>query len=83
MTEPTGCVEYGGGLVVCYGGPKQEYCRERVEPRWCFGCRKRLGGWEILTGDVGMTYYEPNWHYECDGCGQDRRLGFGMSWEYA
>lgn len=63
---------------------------EREEPRWCFGCRKRLGGthtlrapsFETLMATEAWGWAEPVWTYECDGCGEDVRLGFGMEWVY-
>lgn len=57
-------------------GPGYVYTTETSEPRWCFGERKRLAGTWTLMGDVPMgqpSWYEPNWVYKCDGCGEDRR----------
>jgi len=58
---------------------------EREEPRWCFGERKRLGGtwtlrgpsFETLMATEAWGWAEPFWVYACDGCGEDRRAGFG------
>ena len=58
--------------------------------RWCFGERKRCTGkhiltapdldWVLETGAIGWA--DPTWHYECDGCGQDRRSGGWYLVEY-
>jgi hypothetical protein len=51
---------------------------ERGEVRWCFGCRKHLAGtYDLHVPDDPMSYYEPHVSYRCDGCGEDRRAGFG------
>ncbi len=58
--------------------------------RWCFGERKRRTGRYILHGldrayveeMLAYGWAEPWWSYECDGCGEDRRAGFGMVWEW-
>jgi hypothetical protein len=63
---------------------------ERWEPRWCFGCRKRLAGTltmlapslDTLMATEAWGWADPVWMYRCDGCGEDRRLGFGMEWVY-
>lgn len=75
--------------AIC-GIPTEVVKEERQEPRWCFGCRKRLGGtltmrrpsFETLMATEAWGWAEPVWTYRCDGCGDDRRLGFGMEWEY-
>lgn len=54
---------------------------ERGRVRWCFQCRKCLAGTYALHVPTDpMSYYEPNWSYTCDGCGEDNRLGFGWEW---
>ena len=61
--------------------PTVEYSRHRGEPRWCFGCRKRLAGDHIMRVPFDpMSYYGPHWEYRCDGCGEDRRLFPGYDW---
>lgn len=73
--------------AIC-GIPLETVKTEREEPRWCFGCRKRHGGtWtckaptlETLKATEAWGWAEPVWVYACDGCGEDRRGGFG--WEY-
>jgi len=62
---------------------------ERGEERWCFGERKRRAGtytcrrpsFEYLERTEAWGWAEPRWTYECDGCGQDRRAGFGGWYE--
>lgn len=65
--------------------------KEQPEPeRWCFGERKRQPGkhvlmapdleWVMATGAIGWA--DPVWHYECAGCGEDRRAGFGGEYRY-
>jgi hypothetical protein len=49
---------------------------EKVKPRWCFGCRKRLPGSFTLYKD-GSGYLGAWWQYACDGCGKDRRWMHG------
>jgi hypothetical protein len=56
--------------------------------RWCFGERKRRTGvWTVkaptlatLMETEAWGWADPVWSYRCDGCGEDRRAGFG--WEY-
>lgn len=61
-------------LHINWGPTMHVHKREREQPRWCFGCRKRLGGDHVLwVTDDPMSYYGPHWSYECDGCKQDRR----------
>jgi hypothetical protein len=48
----------------------------REAPRWCFGCRKRLGGTHKLYDDTS-GYLGPFWQYHCDGCNGDRRWMHG------
>lgn len=63
---------------------------ERMPERWCFGERKRRAGtltckrpsFEWLQATEAWGWADPIWTYTCDGCGQDRRLGFGMEWVY-
>ena len=63
---------------------------DREPERWCFGCRKRRAGTHELVGldpewvhrTAAYVWAEPHWRYRCDGCGKDRRLGFGQTWEY-
>lgn len=63
---------------------------ERGPERWCFGERKRRAGtltlrrpmFEYLMATEAWGWAEPVWTYECDGCGKDERLGFGMEWVY-
>ncbi|MCU0297293.1 MAG: hypothetical protein MUF33_02095 [Candidatus Nanopelagicales bacterium] len=64
-------------VAICRPGATKVIAAERVEPRWCFGCRKRLGGTLSCVAEVEPSYYDPWWQYACDGCGQDRRWGFG------
>lgn len=72
---------------VC-GVPADQYEVIRDEPqpeRWCFGERKRRTGrivvkrptTEYLERTHAWGWAEPTWTYVCDGCGQDRRFGFG------
>jgi hypothetical protein len=61
---------------------------ERGPERWCFGERKRQPGthtlrrpsFDYLMATEAWGWAEPVWSYRCDGCGEDRRLGFGMEW---
>ena len=73
--------------AICGGSPYVW----KIEPepeRWCFGERKRRtwtwtlrAGWEKGTvPDESVGYWSPIWSFTCDGCGEDRRAGFG--WEY-
>jgi hypothetical protein len=66
----------------------------KVEPapeRWCFGeRRRRTGTWtlrgpsfETLVRTEAWGWAEPVWAYACDGCGDDRRAGFGGEYVYA
>jgi hypothetical protein len=63
---------------------------ERLPERWCFGERKRRAGtltirrpsFEYLMETEAWGWAEPTFTYRCDGCGEDRRLGFGWVWEY-
>jgi hypothetical protein len=64
-----------GGLVhILRPRDLQVVGEEREEPRWCFGCRKRLGGTWQLMAEPPPSYYDPHWSYRCDGCGRDRRF---------
>jgi hypothetical protein len=71
-------------VAIC-GIPLEVVKTERVEPLWCFGERKRIGGaWTLrrpslrtLMETEAWGWADPVWTYECDGCGQDRMLGFG------
>lgn len=74
--------------AIC-GIPVETIRTEREEPRWCFGERRRVGGTWKLRGPTFETvmateafgWAEPFWEYTCDGCGEDRRAGFGGSYE--
>ena len=76
--------------AIC-GIPLEVVKTEREEPRWCFGERKRLGGtwtlrrpsFETLMATEAWGWAEPIWTYACDGCGEDRRAGFGGEYVYA
>lgn len=58
---------------------------ERGPERWCFGERKRRAGtsewrapsFEWLKQSGAWGWAEPVERYRCDGCGEDRRWGFG------
>lgn len=74
-------------VYIC-GVPSSVMRTIRVEPepeRWCFGERKRQPGKHILRAPdpawveetLAYGWSEPVWSYKCDGCGQDRRWGFG------
>ena len=75
---------------ICGPAPSAYYViKEDVgEERWCFGERKRRTGRHILTGvtteylehTLAYGWAEPFWSYHCDGCGEDRRAGFGGEW---
>ncbi len=73
------------------GLPMEVVKTEREDPRWCFGERKRLGGtwtlrrpsFETLMRTEAWGWADPVWTYECDGCGEDRRAGFGGEYGYA
>lgn len=74
--------------AIC-GVPMHVLKTEGAPERWCFGERKRRTGKFVLRGptfeEVKATeawgWAEPIWTYECDGCGKDERLGFGMYYE--
>jgi hypothetical protein len=62
--------------------PMHAHATRKEPERWSFGCRKRLPGTSTFwVMDDPMSYYGPHWAFKCDGCGEDRRLGFGMEWE--
>jgi hypothetical protein len=75
--------------AIC-GVPLEVVKTEREPARWCFGCRKRLEGtwtcsrpsFETLMRTEAWGWAEPVWTYACDGCGEDRRAGFGMVYEW-
>ncbi len=76
--EPRNC-HYAGHILRT---PMIEHSRTRGEPRWCFGCRKRLAGDLVVSVPVDeWSYYGPSLSYRCDGCGEDRRLFPGWVWE--
>ena len=78
------------GGAIC-GGLPYLWKTEPETERWCFGERKRRPGtWELRAawpyGTVPLLedgspdpvmMWEPAWVYRCDGCGSDRRWGFG------
>jgi len=81
-------------VFVC-GVPASEYevIYDKPQPeRWCFGERKRRTGrvigkrpsWEYLKRTEAWGWAEPIYQYVCDGCGDDRRFGFGgyAVWDY-
>jgi hypothetical protein len=37
---------------------------------------------DTLMATEAWGWADPVWMYRCDGCGEDRRLGFGMEWVY-
>lgn len=79
--------------AICGGSPYLWQTKPEP-PRWCFGERKRQPGrWELHgawpVGTIPMLedgtpdpvmMWEPVWVYRCDGCGEDRALGFGQEW---
>ena len=79
-------------VAICGPGPATVLLAEERGPeRWCFGERRRAAGThrlmghtaeDVLSGRVASGWAEPRWVYACDGCGRDRRLGFGMVWEW-
>lgn len=67
-------------------GPPMHLIKTEAAPeRWCFGERKRrTGTWSLMGPDKDWImaneaygWAEPVWRYRCDGCGEDRRFGFG------
>jgi hypothetical protein len=76
--------------AIC-GVPLEVVKTEREPERWCFGCRRRLAGtwtcrrpsFETLMRTEAWGWAEPVWDYACDGCGEDRRAGFGMEYGWA
>jgi hypothetical protein len=48
---------------------------------WCFTCRKRHLHTAMMIPAHG--YYEPEFWWKCDGCGEDNRLFPGMEYVYA
>ena len=73
VKERTGCVEYSGGLTLCYGpGGYYVHKEERDDNQWCFGCRKRGGVWQFMVTDVISYTSDPYWRYRCDNCDSDR-----------
>lgn len=75
--------------AIC-GIPLETQSVERLPKRWCFGCRKRHPGTltieapslETLMATEAWGWAEPIAVYECDGCGDDRRLFPGWEWEW-
>ena len=67
------------------GIPLEVVKTERGPERWCFGERKRRAGtltvlapsFETLMATGAWGWADPVWRYNCDGCGEDRRWGFG------
>lgn len=52
--------------------PMKEVRREVWDVRWCFRCRKRLRQLAVLMVPTDpMSYYGPDWHVQCAGCGED------------
>jgi short subunit dehydrogenase-like uncharacterized protein len=52
--------------------PTREIGRKPADERWCFNCRKRLEHAIVVTAPVDpMSYYGPNWVYECARCKGD------------
>jgi hypothetical protein len=76
--------------AIC-GVPLEVVKTEREDARWCFGCRKRLAGtwtlrrpsFETLMATEAWGWADPVWSYACDGCGEDRRAGFGAEYVWA
>lgn len=60
-------------LHICWPGPTRVLATDREEPRWCFGCRKKLGGTWTCKAEIEPGYYGPWWGYACDGCGKNRQ----------
>lgn len=75
-------IDRASGFSITFG-PRKVILEDRGEPRWCFGCRARKAGVHQLLDYDEPSYYEPIWVYRCDGCGDDRRLGFGRSWVWS
>lgn len=63
-----------GDVLCVIPGPTHEYARRPAGVKWCFGCRKRLPHDDVCWGDPPevMSYYDPQWFYECPGCKKDR-----------
>lgn len=92
MVGAQGGIEVSAGYVCGVPRSVMRVIKEQPEPeRWCFGERKRRPGKHVLMAPdpkwVEETHAygwaEPYWHYECAGCGEDRRAGFGYTMEYA
>ena len=57
-----------GDLSIC-GTRMVEHSRKPVGVKWCFRCRKRNEfAWVVRVPD-GPSYYGPDGHHECGGCG--------------
>ena len=79
MSGDTGHTPGSAGHVLRV--PTEVRHTERGRKRWCFACRKYRAGtylWHVPSDE--WSYYGPHWSYRCDGCGEDRRLGFGWEW---
>ena len=46
-------------------GPSERTVTDRVEAKWCFGCRKRQPHTWVVWSDPFPSYYEPVGAWEC------------------
>lgn len=50
--------------------PMVEVTRELDREAWCFHERRRTRHLAILTRTAEPSYYDPQWHIECESCGE-------------
>lgn len=58
----------------------REISRRTAGEKWCFSCRRRLPHDIVVEAPVDpMSYYGPNWRYECSRCRGDH-VDFPGTW---
>lgn len=64
------CVEYEGGLTVCWSGATETSRRPDAEreTRWCFNCRAHLPHEFVVYSEPFPSYYDPYLSIECTRC---------------
>jgi hypothetical protein len=53
-------------------GPSERTVTDRLEEKWCFGCKRRGLHRLVVLSDPFPSYYEPVAVWECPTCGRDR-----------
>lgn len=75
------CCEVQPGVHVCRpSGETRAVAGRRKKRWWCFQCRKHLLHTFMGFYPTGLSYYGPNFWWECPQCHEEHVLFPGREW---